>query len=98
MSNTLTKAKIVEIISNQIGLSRKDSLEIVEDIINEIGLILAKEGVLKINSFGTFKVSKKKTRIVHNPKTSKEVSIKEHNIVSFRPSKVVKDLINKKKT
>ncbi|GHM57952.1 MAG: integration host factor subunit alpha [Candidatus Mesenet longicola] len=98
MSSTLTKAKIAEIISNQVGLSKKDSLEIVEDIINEIGLILAKEGVLKISSFGTFKVNKKKARIVHNPKTSKEVSIEEHNVVSFRPSKVVKNLLNKKKT
>lgn len=98
MSNTLTKAKIAEIISNQVGLSKRDSLEIVEGIIDEIGLILAKEGILKISSFGTFKVNKKKARTIKTPKTSTEVLVKEHNVVSFRSSKVVKDLINKNKT
>lgn len=98
MGNTLTKAKIAEIISDQVGLSKKDSLSIVENIIDEIGVILAKEGILKISSFGTFKVSEKKARVIRNPKTSAEILVKEHNVISFRPSKVVKNLINKKKT
>ncbi|QXK92242.1 integration host factor subunit alpha [Neoehrlichia mikurensis] len=94
MTQTLTKAKIAEVINKEVGLSREDSLSIVGEILEEMVLSLTKEHILKISSFGTFKVYKKKERIGRNPRTLENFIIKEHNTISFYPSVLVKQFIN----
>ncbi|QKX03096.1 integration host factor subunit alpha [Wolbachia endosymbiont of Litomosoides sigmodontis] len=91
---TVTKAIIAEDINQEIGLSKEDSAAIIDDILDEIKTSLVKDGIVKISSFGTFSIKKKKERPGNVPNTSKKVIIQARNSVSFRPSKVVKKLIN----
>ncbi|WCR57645.1 integration host factor subunit alpha [Wolbachia endosymbiont of Ctenocephalides felis wCfeJ] len=91
---TVTKAIIAEGINQEIGLSKEDSSAIIDDILDEIKIGLVKDGIVKIASFGTFLVKKKKERPGNIPKTPQKVMIQARNIVSFRPSKVIKKLIN----
>ncbi|APR98160.1 integration host factor subunit alpha [Wolbachia endosymbiont of Folsomia candida] len=91
---TVTKAKIVEIINQEIGFSKGDSAAIIEDILDEIRTSLAKDKKVKIQSFGTFVVKRKKARPGNVPKTSKKVIIPERNSISFKPSGNIKRLIN----
>ena len=86
--------KIAETIHNEFGLSKKDCLEIVNDIINIIIEGLENKGIVKIHNFGTFKLRTKKSRIGRNPKTKEEVIIGERNVISFKPSKSVISYIN----
>ncbi|KJV65688.1 integration host factor subunit alpha [Ehrlichia muris] len=94
MTQTLTKSKIAEVINRDVGLSREDASSIVGEILDEMVSALAKDRILKISSFGTFKSYKKKARMGRNPKTSEEFVIKERNTVSFYPSMLVKHSIN----
>ena len=94
MTETLTKSKIAEVINRDIGLSREDASSIVGEILDEMINALAKDRILKISSFGTFKSYKKRARVGRNPKTAEEFVIKEHNTVSFYPSILVKHSIN----
>lgn len=94
---TLTKAKIVEIINQEIGFSKKDSAAIIDDILNEIKASLVEDKIVKISSFGTFVVKKKKARPGNVPKTSEKVVVLARNSISFRPSKNIKKLINNNK-
>ena len=66
---TVTKATIAENINQEIGLSKEDSASIIDDILNEIKTSLAKDGIVKISSFGTFLVKKKKERPGNVPNT-----------------------------
>ncbi|MDR2831950.1 MAG: integration host factor subunit alpha [Rickettsiales bacterium] len=91
---TVTKATIAENINQEIGLSKEDSAAIIDDILDEIKTSLAKDGIVKISSFGTFLVKKKKERPGNIPNTSEKVVIQARNSISFRPSKVIKKLIN----
>ena len=91
---TITKATIVEDINQEIGLPKEDSASIIDDILNEIKASLIEEGIVKISSFGTLLVKRKKERPGNIPKTSEKVIVKARNSISFRPSKIIKKLIN----
>ncbi|MGN7661666.1 MAG: integration host factor subunit alpha [Anaplasma sp.] len=94
MVQTLTRARLADIINREIGLSREDALALVAEILDEMVSSLVKGGLLKISSFGTFKVLRKKERIGRNPKTLEQFVVREHNTVTFCPSAAVKRLIN----
>ena len=92
---TLTRAHLAEAVYQEVGLSRSESAELVDSILNEIGESLINDGVVKISSFGTFSVRQKGQRIGRNPKTGEEVPIMPRRVLVFRPSQVLKDRINR---
>ena len=96
MKNNITKDDIAESINRDFGLSKKDCLNIVKDIIDQIILGLQKNHIVKIHNFGTFKLKRKKSRIGRNPKSKKEFKISERNVISFKPSKIVLNHLNNK--
>ncbi len=95
MSNkTLTRADLSEAVYNEIGLSRVESSEIVEAVLDEVSTALVAGEEVKLSSFGTFSVRQKNCRIGRNPKTGEEVPITPRRVLSFRASHVMKGHIN----
>jgi len=90
----ITRDDIADTIHLEFGLSKKDCLELVNDIINIIIDGLEDHGIVKIHNFGTFKLKRKNSRLGRNPKTKEEVMIKERNVITFKPSKRVLNYIN----
>ena len=96
MSNgTLTRANLTDAIHGSLGISRNESSDFVERILEEVSLSLERGETVKISSFGTFTVRQKKQRMGRNPKTGEEVPITPRRVVTFRASHVLKDQINK---
>ncbi|MCP4393097.1 MAG: integration host factor subunit alpha [Alphaproteobacteria bacterium] len=93
-TKTITRVDLADAIVNEIGLSRKESAELLETVLNEISNTLVKGDNVKISSFGGFLVKSKNERIGRNPKTGQEVPISPRRVVSFRPSKLLKTQIN----
>ena len=93
--NNFTREDIAEIIHADFGLTKKDCLIFVNDIIDIIIEGLMNSGYVKIHNFGSFKVTWKKSRIGRNPKTMQDVMISERNVIKFKPSKGLLDFINK---
>ncbi|MGI9436308.1 MAG: integration host factor subunit alpha [Geminicoccaceae bacterium] len=91
---TLTRAHLAEAVYQEVGLSRSESAQLVDSILSEIGDSLARDGIVKISSFGTFSVRSKGQRIGRNPKTGEEVPILPRRVLVFRPSQVLKERIN----
>ena len=60
--NTITRADVAETIYEEIGLSRKDSSDILDMILDEIVQELTKGNDVKLSSFGTFSLRDKKAR------------------------------------
>mgnify|MGYP005851724119 CR=1 FL=1 len=90
---TLTRADLAERLHEEIGLSRNETSELVEQVIEEIISTLAKEENVKISKFGSFNVRQKDQRIGRNPKTGEEVPILPRKVISFRASKDLKDTV-----
>jgi integration host factor subunit alpha len=91
---TVTRAQLSEAVYQEVGLSRNESAELVETVLNEISSALARGEMVKISSFGSFGVRRKGRRIGRNPKTGKEVPINPRRVLVFRASHVLKDQIN----
>ena len=95
MRINLTKKDIINSIYMQIGLSKKISEVLFDDIFNLIVENLIKYKKIKISNFGTFILKQKKSRPGYNFMTKEKKIIKERNVVLFRPSKEFKMYINK---
>ena len=95
MRQNLTKKDIVNSIYMQLGFSKKLIEDIIEDIFEILLKSLKEKGKVKISNFGTFILRHKKSRIGRNPKTKKEAVITERNVILFKPSKFLKNKINK---
>ena len=94
MSETLTRADLAELIYNDVGISKTEASEIVDQFFEEIILDLIDGNSVKLTSFGTFSVRHKKERIGRNPKTKEEAIIDARRVISFRASKELKRKIN----
>ena len=93
-TGTLTRADLTEAVFQAVGLSRTDSAQMVEDMLEEVCGALAKGETVKLSSFGTFAVRQKSQRMGRNPKTGDEVPIAPRRVLVFLPSHVLKAVIN----
>ena len=92
---TVTRAQLSEAVYQEVGLSRNESADLVEVVLDEIADHLITGDTVKISSFGSFYVRQKGRRIGRNPKTGEEVPILPRRVLVFRPSHVLKDRINR---
>ena len=92
-SKTHTRLDLSEAVYREVGLSRNESAELLESILQHVSDALVGEAV-KISSFGTFSVREKGARMGRNPKTGDEVPIEPRRVLVFRPSHILKDRIN----
>jgi integration host factor subunit alpha len=92
--STVTRAQLSEAVYQEVGLSRNESADLVEGVLNEISDTLVRGESVKISSFGSFSVRQKGERKGRNPKTGEEVPIKPRRVLVFRASNVLKQKIN----
>ena len=90
---TVTRMDLAEAVFREVGLSRNDSANLVENVLQEISDSLVAGESVKVSSFGTFSVRDKSARVGRNPKTGEEVPIKPRRVLSFRPSLLMKDRV-----
>ncbi|MCR9255047.1 MAG: integration host factor subunit alpha [Alphaproteobacteria bacterium] len=95
MTKTITRADLSEAVYQEVGLSRNESADLVELVLEEISAALERGEPVKISSFGSFAVRHKTERVGRNPKTGEEVPILPRRVLVFRPSHVLKDHINR---
>ena len=92
-SKTLTRIELSEAVYREVGLSRNESAELVETVLNHISNALINGEQVKISAFGTFSTRNKKQRIGRNPKTGKEIPITSRRVISFKASQIMKEKV-----
>ncbi len=90
---TLTRADLSEALHREVGLSRADSAQMVEQILEHMCEALAEGQNVKISGFGSFILRDKGERIGRNPKTGVEVPIAPRRVLTFRASQMMRDRI-----
>ena len=90
---TLTRMDLSEAVFREVGLSRNESAELVETVLEHMSNALVSGEQVKISSFGTFSVRSKAARVGRNPKTGEEVPIQPRRVLTFRPSHLMKDRV-----
>ena len=91
----MTKADLVEKIYLKADFTKKESAEIVECVFDFVKSTLADGENIKIAGFGNFEVKVKASRLGRNPQTGESIDISAKRVLTFKPSQVLKQAINK---
>ena len=92
---TLTRAGLKAALRRRLDLSIEQASSVIEEVLKEMQRAILTCEDLKISSFGTFLIHKKKQRIGRNPKTKQEAIISPRKSVSFRASQKLKALVDR---
>jgi len=90
---TVTRMDLSEAVFREVGLSRNESSQLVESVLQHMSDSLVRGEQVKISSFGTFTVRQKAARVGRNPKTGEEVPIHPRRVLTFRPSHLMKERV-----
>lgn len=90
----MTKAELVEIISQETGVSKKDTGLIVNLIMDNIGKALVEGDKIELRGFGSFKVKTRRARLARNPRTGASVDVPAKRVPFFKASNELKGRLN----
>ena len=90
---TITRTDLSEAVYKELGLSRIESAELVEALLDIISERIVEGESVKLSSFGSFLVRSKNERIGRNPKTGEEVPITPRRVMVFKPSNILKQAV-----
>lgn len=90
----MTKADIAEKIQTATGLTKKESSELMEAVFSIMKATIEAGENLKISGFGNFEVKKKADRRGRNPQTGETITIAARQVLTFKPSAILKMAIN----
>ena len=94
MSDTLTKAHIVEAVAEANGYTRNKSFEIVEILLELIKAVLESGEDVMISGIGRFCVKEKAKRRGRNPATGKDLILAPRKVITFKCSGILKEKLN----
>lgn len=95
---TLTKAKMTEHLSNELGLNKSESQELIEMFLMEMSKSLEQGEPIKLAGFGNFKLRDKKQRPGRNPKTGEANAVSARRVVTFKAGKKLQQRIKRQHT
>jgi integration host factor alpha subunit len=90
----MTKADLIEGLSNKLGLNKNDAEKAVNVMLDDIINALKTGERVNISGFGTFAVSLREARTGRNPKTGESIEISASRSAKFKPGKQLKDSLN----
>jgi nucleoid DNA-binding protein len=88
----MNKKQLTTALSKRFFLSKKESNEILDFILDEISITLKLNQRFYIRGFGSFTKQKIASKKVRHPKTKEIITIPEKETIRFNPSK---DLLEK---
>jgi len=89
----MTKEDIVEAIIKKTAIAKKDAVEALNTVLEEITKTLSKGGQVVLTGFGTFKVGSRAAREGRNPKTGEKINIPAMKTPKFKAGKALKDAV-----
>lgn len=92
MEKKVTKKELAEVLADKYGYTKKEALEVITTLFDEVAKNLENEVSTDISGFGKFVVKTRKERIGINPATKEQIRIPESKAPSFKPAKALKDL------
>jgi len=94
MAETLTKAKLADLLHERVGVTKKEAGDLVDEVFGLMRDRLTDGEKVKISGFGNFVVRDKAARRGRNPQTNEEIIIARRRVLTFRPSAVLRSTLN----
>lgn len=94
-NENITRKHLADAIHEQIGFSKQLSCSLVDAFFDRLKESLLAEKDVMLAQFGRFKVRPKSSRMGRNPRSGESIEISKRSMVSFKPSKLLRDKINR---
>ena len=92
----MQKSDLLEKLSTQnISFSSADSKIALDSLIDHLSSLLSEKQRIEIRGFGAFSVRDRNPIRGRNPKSGKAIELDSRSLIYFRPSKLIKNRINK---
>lgn len=92
----MTKAELVERVSAQINLSKKQTEVIVNTLFQSITNSLGEGDKVELRGFGSFRVRHRDARVARNPKSGDKVDVPAKKVPFFKAGKELRELVDEK--
>ncbi len=86
----LTKADMAESLFNELGLNKREALDLVDLYFHQLVACLALGEPVKLSGFGNFDLRDKKERPGRNPRTGEKIPVAARRVLIFRPGNKLK--------
>lgn len=93
----MKKVEMIEIVAEESGVNKEDTLKVYETILKVWKRELAKGNNVIVTGFGAFRVGKRNARKGIKPRTGEIIEIAPRNVVTFKPGVPLKSLVNQEK-
>ena len=93
----MNKAELINAVADKADLSKKDTEQAVNAVIDVITAALKKGDKIQLVGFGSFEVKKRDARTGRNPQTNEPMKIPASKVPVFKAGKALKDAVAKKK-
>ena len=90
----MTKIDIINLLSEDTGLSKVKAEEALDAIIDAVRESLARGETVTLRRFGSFSVREKNARVGRNPKTGFEAPMSARRVVRFKAGQNFRDAVN----
>ncbi len=91
----VTRKELAISVNNKLGVSQRNAAEIVDTVFATMKRTLISGESIKLVQFGTLTVRDKAPRRGRNPRTGESMTITKRKMVSFRPSKRLRERLNR---
>ena len=91
----MTKAELVEKVSGQINLTKKQTEVVVNTVFQSITESLSEGKKVELRGFGSFRIRERNARIGRNPKSGAQVDVPAKRVPFFKAGKELRELVDK---
>ena len=91
----VTRKELATSVTEKLDISQRNAAEIVDTVFAALKNTLVNGESIKLVQFGTLKVRDKSPRRGRNPKTGESMTIAKRQMITFRPSRQLRDRLNK---
>ena len=92
----MTKAELVNTISNKLGVEKNDTQKVIEAFMQEIKTSLYNNDNVYLRGFGSFIIKTRAEKTGRNISKNTTIKIPAHNIPAFKPAKVFVESVKEK--
>ncbi len=93
-TGNLTRKELTEALTTHLGYPQSTCSELIDTFLDKMKQTLLAGEPIKFVHFGTFNIRDKQPRRGRNPRTGETITIKQRQMISFRPSKKMREQIN----
>ncbi len=90
----MNKNDLIAVVADKAGLSKSDSTNAVDSMIEGISEALERGAEVRLVGFGTFSVTNRRASKGRNPRTGEPINIPASKQPKFKAGKVLKQTVN----